>query len=117
MSSVPRKKARSQHLVEKSVEEPVALARKLVLSSWKGIIQGLIKKAIEGGYQQTKLLLELGQITQDETKCVTESDRQQLCDALLQGLQVCLPTQENCAEQPTQDEQQPIPQGDHDKCK
>ena len=61
-------------------------ARDLVLEAWPKIVQGLIKKATGGGYQQTKLLLDLCGITGSEVAALDEQRRQQLCDALLEGL-------------------------------
>ena len=62
------------------------LARMLVLASWPAIVQGLISKAIAGNYQQTKLLLDLCALTDVETSAFNEDHKQQLCDALLEGL-------------------------------
>ena len=62
------------------------MARELVLAAWPGIVRGLIKKAMSGGYQQTKLLLDLCEITGTEASQANEQRRRQLCDALLEGL-------------------------------
>lgn len=61
-------------------------ARRLVLAAWPEIVHGLIKKAVSGGYQQTKLLLELSDLENSDAASVNEQRRQQLCDALLEGL-------------------------------
>lgn len=63
------------------------LARELVLAAWPGIVQGLIKKARSGGYQHTKLLIDLSGLTIEDESQLTESHKQQLCDALLEGLE------------------------------
>ncbi len=65
--------------------EHAELARKLVLKSWTGIVQGLIKKAKTGGYQQTKLLLDLCELTKGGSE-LSGQHKRQLCDALLEGL-------------------------------
>jgi hypothetical protein len=71
---------------EESITKHTALARGLVLKSWTGIVQGLIKKAKTGGYQQTKLLLDLCELTNADGSLLNEQRRQQLCDTLLEGL-------------------------------
>lgn len=60
-------------------------ARELVLAEWTAIVRGLIKKAKSGGYQQTKLLLELCEITGTDASQLNEQRKRQLCDALLEG--------------------------------
>lgn len=62
------------------------LARLLVLASWPAIVQGLITKAVAGGYQQAKLLLDLCALTQVDASNLNDERKQHLCDALLQGL-------------------------------
>lgn len=62
------------------------LARLLVLASWPAIVQGLIRKAVAGGYQQAKLLLDLCALTQVDASNLNDERKQHLCDALLQGL-------------------------------
>lgn len=64
------------------------MARQLVLASWSAIVQGLIKKAKAGGYQQTKLLLDLCALTDIDASQLNEQHKQQLCDALLDGLRL-----------------------------
>ncbi|MHB8304145.1 MAG: hypothetical protein ACYDC6_15220 [Acidobacteriaceae bacterium] len=66
--------------------EHAELARRLVLASWPAIVQGLINKAMDGGYQQTKLLLELCALTNLDASQLNEQHKQELCDALLDGL-------------------------------
>lgn len=61
-------------------------ARQLVTEAWPDIVQGLIKKAIGGGYQQTKILLDLCNFASNDTLQINELEKQDLCDALLQGL-------------------------------
>jgi hypothetical protein len=64
------------------------LARELVLAAWPGIVQGLIKKAKGGNYQQTRLLLELCELTNTDASQLNEQRREQLCDVLLEGLRL-----------------------------
>ncbi|MEO6829623.1 MAG: hypothetical protein ABI164_07410, partial [Acidobacteriaceae bacterium] len=71
---------------EEDVTQHTEVARELVLAAWPGIVQGLIKKAKGGGYQQTKLLLDLCEITGTDTSQLNDQRRRQLCDALLEGL-------------------------------
>ena len=61
-------------------------ARELVLASWPAIVEGLIKKARAGGYQQTKLLLDLSSLTNADSSHWNDQRKEQLCDALLEGL-------------------------------
>ncbi len=70
---------------EEDLAKHAELARALVLKSWTGIVQGLIKKAKTGGYQQTKLLLDLCELTKDGSE-LSGQHKEQLCDALLEGL-------------------------------
>ena len=73
-------------LREEDVTQHTEMARALVLAAWPGIVQGLIKKAKSGGYQHAKLLLELGALTGTDNSQPNNRRRQQLCDALLEGL-------------------------------
>jgi hypothetical protein len=59
-----------------------------VLAAWPKILQGLIKKATGGGYQHTKLLLDLCELATKEQQQSDESPNEQLCDALLGHLQL-----------------------------
>jgi hypothetical protein len=71
---------------EEDVTQHTELARALVLAAWPGIISGLIEKAQGGGYQQAKLLLDLCELTVTDGSQLNEQRKQQLCDALLEGL-------------------------------
>lgn len=62
-------------------------ARALVLAAWPAIVQGLIEKARNGGYQHTKLLLELCGLNGADAFQMNDNKREQLCDALLEGLE------------------------------
>lgn len=64
------------------------LARSQVLAAWPQILEGLIKKAMGGGYQHTKLLLDLGELAVKEPQHCDEHPSEQLCDALLNNLQL-----------------------------
>lgn len=59
-----------------------------VLEAWPKILQGLIKKATSGGCQQTKLLLGLVDFATNEPLHSSVQEREQLCDALLNKLQL-----------------------------
>ena len=61
-------------------------ARSQVLSAWPQILQGLIEKAAAGGYQHTKLLLDLSQLTAEQLPQANERTNEQLCDSLLDNL-------------------------------
>lgn len=69
------------------------LVRAQVLVVWPQILQGLIEKAMSGGYQQTKLLLELCDLAREET-VASQQSKQQLCDVLLEGLRLSSPGQD-----------------------
>lgn len=62
------------------------LAHNLVFAAWPGIVKGLIKKAMNGGYQQTKLLLDLCEVAHMDTSELNKQHKEQLCDVLLDGL-------------------------------
>lgn len=64
-----------------------SFARALVLGAWPAIVQGLIEKARNGGYQHTKLLLELCGLSGADAFHMNDNKREQLCDALLEGLE------------------------------
>lgn len=64
------------------------LARSKVLAAWPKILQGLIEKAMGGGYQHTKLLLDLCEMATKEPQQSEESPNEQLCDALLNNLRL-----------------------------
>lgn len=63
------------------------LARLQIIAALPNIVQGLIEKAAGGGYQQAKLLLELCDVTSIDSSHISLQHTQQLCDALLEGLQ------------------------------
>ena len=67
------------------------LARLQVIAALPHILQGLIEKAINGGYQQAKLLLDLCDLTETNQPQIGQENTQQLCDALLEGLQLPTP--------------------------
>jgi hypothetical protein len=69
-------------------EEYRQLARTEVLAAWPQILKGLIEKAIGGGYQHTKLLLDLCELTSKEPNDSDKNPSEQLCDALLHSLQL-----------------------------
>jgi hypothetical protein len=64
------------------------LTRSKVLAAWPKILQGLIEKATAGGYQHTKLLLDLCELAAKEPPQSDESPNEQLCDALLNNLRL-----------------------------
>lgn len=74
------------------------VARRLVLSAWAEIVGGLIKKAVEGGYQQAKLLLELCELENPDTTSSDERRRAQLCDVLLEHLPLSPSSRTNAAD-------------------
>ena len=114
-SSVPAKKRRGLCTVAKTDEDYTDLARSLVLSSWPYIIQGLIDKALDGGYQQTKLLLELCGLTKVDARQITDSGKQQLCDALLNELQINKKRADDCDRNLKTSEEKPISQDGNEK--
>lgn len=67
------------------------VARSQVLAAWPQILQGLIKKAVSGGYQQTKLLLDLCELATTEPLHSSQQSKEQLCDALLDSLRLPSP--------------------------
>jgi hypothetical protein len=113
---IPAEKRVGRRTVNRTQEDYTSLARNLVLRSWAGIIQGLIDKALAGGYQQTKLLLDLCELSKADAKQAQEKDKQQLCDVLLSGLRISLQRADNCAgnHEPTE---KPISLDDNDKHK
>ena len=64
------------------------LARSRVLAAWPQILQGLIEKAIGGGIQHTKLLMDLCELATKEPYRSDEDPNEQLCDALLNNLRL-----------------------------
>ena len=67
------------------------LARSEVITAWPRILQGLIDKAMSGGCQQAKLLLELCDLSIADPLPSRQQHQQQLCDALLEGLRLPIP--------------------------
>jgi hypothetical protein len=76
--------------LEETITKYAEQARGLVLAAWPEIVQGLIKKATSGGYQQTKLLLDLCDLTNMDASQLNEQRKEQLCDVLLEGLSLSL---------------------------
>jgi len=70
------------------------LARSEVLTAWPQILEGLIDKAMSGGYQQVKLLLELCDLSSMDPPESKQQHKRELCDALLEGLRLQLPEPE-----------------------
>jgi hypothetical protein len=64
------------------------LARSEVLAAWPQILEGLIEKAMGGGYQHAKLLLDLCELAGKEPHKSDKRPSEQLCDALLNNLQL-----------------------------
>jgi hypothetical protein len=63
-------------------------ARAQVLAAWPQILQGLIEKATSGGYQHTKLLLDLSNLATREAIDPSQDAEEQLCDVLLDNLRL-----------------------------
>lgn len=89
--TVDRRGAPPQERFEEAEIEQLAInrvevTRQLVLAAWADLIEGQIRKAKNGGYQQFKLLVDLcGLDNQDESE-IERRRREQLCDVLLEGL-------------------------------
>jgi hypothetical protein len=64
-----------------------------VLAAWPEILQGLIEKAIDGGYQHTKLLLDLSELATKEPNNTNQYAGEHLCDALLNNLKLRPPSE------------------------
>jgi hypothetical protein len=64
------------------------VARSQVLAAWPQILQGLIEKAMGGGYQHTKLLLDLCELATKESLSSNRHEGEELCDVLLNKLQL-----------------------------
>ena len=69
-------------------EEYREQTRTQVFAAWPQILQGLIEKARGGAYQHTKLLLDLCEMAAKQPQRSDESPNEQLCDALLNNLQL-----------------------------
>jgi hypothetical protein len=74
-------------LISQTREGYRELARSEVLAAWPQILEGLIEKAVGGGYQHTKLLLDLCELAAKERDS-EKHPNEQLCDALLNNLQL-----------------------------
>lgn len=62
------------------------VARKKVGESWPEIVTALVMKARNGRYHETKLLLDLCDLSNIDENEVKYEKQRQLCDALLEGL-------------------------------
>ncbi|MGC9291812.1 MAG: hypothetical protein ACP5EP_03705 [Acidobacteriaceae bacterium] len=113
--NVPATKRRRPKRTKNTEEGRIESARKLVLKSWAAIIQGLIGKALDGGYQHTKLLLELCGFTATDAKEITGVKKQQLCDALLKDLNVYSKGVDPSEGEHGQKEREPRPQDGNEK--
>jgi len=69
--------------------------RKLLLAAWSEIVNGLIQKAINGEYQQAKLLISLCELNSSDASKAGMEYKQQLCDVLFERLN--LDTQDTVA--------------------
>lgn len=75
-------------LTEDNISKYTDSARQLVFEAWPEIVQGLIKKAAEGGYQQAKLLLDVCHLIEPDGSLFEEERQRQLCDVLMEGLEL-----------------------------
>ena len=66
-------------------------ARSQVLAAWPKILEGLIEKAICGGCQQAKLLLDICDLAAMRPLQSDQQPKEQLCDALLDRLMLPSP--------------------------
>lgn len=116
-SGLPAKKRRSRAQNPIADEHYIDLARSLLRHSWPEIVKGLIAKSRKGGYQHTKLLLDLCGLTGMSTKEVLEKDQSQLSDALLRGLQIYSEKIDGCNEKrtSTSTEGKPVSQDGYEK--
>lgn len=64
------------------------LMQSQILAAWPLILQGLIEKAMSGGYQQAKLLLDMCELATMEPQASGVRKEEQLCDALLENLRL-----------------------------
>ncbi len=86
--SAPAKRRKGTAPVQKLDQNYVDQARSLVMESWPEIIQGLISKSREGGYQHAKLLIDICGMLKERSHDGETKDEQQLCDVLLKSLQI-----------------------------
>ncbi len=114
ISSVPAKKRKSTRAVSLENEKYTKKARRLVLKSLAGIIQGLIDKASKGGYQHAKLLLDLSGISKASGK-ISSQHKKSLSDALLQGLDIQMDRMDICDGSKKHAEEKVIPKDGHEK--
>jgi hypothetical protein len=89
-SGVPAKRGKQAKKVPAESDTFVRIARSLILASWVQIVQGLIDQAVKGGYQHTKMLLELCGIAKPEEKKTEKQKKTSLSDRLLRGLEMCV---------------------------
>ena len=87
-SPVPARRTKSDSQSKNADDNYVDIARSLVLKSWPQIVRGLISKSRKGGYQHTKLLMDLCGMLKTPSQAGVTKDQQQLCDVLLKSLQV-----------------------------
>lgn len=71
-------------LREENILNYADMARELVMVAWPEIVRGLIKKAADGGYQQTRLLLDICNLA--ESDAPLQNGTWHLCDVLLEEL-------------------------------
>ena len=113
-SSVPAKKRKSIRSVSLENENYTNLARSLVLESLAGIIQGLINKAVKGGYQHAKLLFDMCGMSKLDGKHSLQK-KKSLSDALLRGLEIQMDRVEVHSEDLKNTEEKVIPRDGHEK--
>ncbi len=113
-SSVPAKKRERIRSISLENEKYTKKARRLVLQSLTGIIQGLIDKATKGGYPHAKLLLDLCGISKSSGK-ISSQHKKSLSDALLQGLDIQMDRMDICDGSKKHAEEKVIPKDGHEK--
>ena len=88
---------------EENILNYADMARQLVMAAWPEIVRGLIKKAADGGYQQTRLLLDICNLAEPDVP--SQKGTWHLCDVLLEELNLLpLPANEagkNAADEKT----------------
>lgn len=113
-SSVPAKKQKSIRSASLENDKYTKLARSLVLKSLAGIIQGLIDKAVKGGYQHAKLLFDLCGISRLDRKKALQQ-KKSLSDALLRGLEIQMDCMQVHSGSSQNTKEKEIPQDGHEK--
>jgi hypothetical protein len=89
-------------------------AHALILAAWPAIVEGLIAKAAEGGYQQAKLLLDLIESAGMQAAMeVREMQQKRLLDVLLEDLELTPDEAAAAGSQETTEEHQPENAGEH----